>query len=301
MRTTKITEEGLGVAPAFLQKPAPPVEVIGTPPRRSTRNKPASTSEGTPATSSTNLPDLPSLPDDDVASVGSSVSTGTSEKRKTRSHEEDSQKKKKQRSNEDSDDEIPGTSTDTQETVQLRRSSRKEITYSCEYPDCNFTTKKTNDLRNHMQVVHEGEKFQCSDCGKSYTAKRSLKLHIDMKHHDKKRFECKELLENGEVCDFKTNDQGAFIGHLGKRHGKGSVKCSKCNKQFDNSRTLTRHNCTKKKEFECAEDGRKFFSQESLETHMETFHSDTPQYICSQCGAVLGSAQSLQRHENRQH
>jgi KRAB domain-containing zinc finger protein len=177
---------------------------------------------------------------------------------------------------------------------------RKGKEYECGI--CPFKCAKSNDLQSHMKVVHEGERYKCDQCGASYTTKRSLQTHIDTKHLGKHRFLCGIDEDDGQgECQFSCNDPGKMKGHKANKHGKGISQCRHCEKKFDNARSLSRHNCQRQKTFQCEPCGRKLFTQKALDEHTATYHGDNPKYVCHLCGQVLGSQQSLRRHEERQH
>ena len=51
-----------------------------------------------------------------------------------------------------------------------------EHPYYC--PICSKTFKCNSGLKNHKKAIHEGQKFMCQTCGKSYVNKGGLQFHI---------------------------------------------------------------------------------------------------------------------------
>ena len=52
--------------------------------------------------------------------------------------------------------------------------------YSCEH--CEYEAKLKTNLIRHIQSVHEGIKYQCSDCGKKFSSKAYLNAHTNAIH-----------------------------------------------------------------------------------------------------------------------
>ena len=46
--------------------------------------------------------------------------------------------------------------------------------------ECSKTFKCQSGLKNHKKAIHEGRKFMCQTCGKSYVGKWGLQTHIGM-------------------------------------------------------------------------------------------------------------------------
>lgn len=58
--------------------------------------------------------------------------------------------------------------------------------YKCnEYEGCMKEYAQANFLRDHIQVVHKGQKFNCNICPKEYDTRSSLASHFQAKHTDK--------------------------------------------------------------------------------------------------------------------
>ena len=85
--------------------------------------------------------------------------------------------------------------------------------YKCKIKECNqapFTNK--HSLATHLMVTHKKEGSKCQICGK-VMSKYHLSGHLD--HHTlTKRFQCKEKLPRGVVCERSYKQKSALIRHL---------------------------------------------------------------------------------------
>ena len=83
------------------------------------------------------------------------------------------------------------------------------------------------ELKRHSETVHEGSKFDCNLCDKSFSRKNRLKHHIKNVHEEKKLLNC-------NFCDSQF-ETGKFLqNHLETVHveGKISFECSICHFSF---------------------------------------------------------------------
>ena len=59
--------------------------------------------------------------------------------------------------------------------------------------------------------------FGCEICGKSFTAKNGLDIHIGAIHEGKKAFKC-------DICDYKCSQKGNLKTHVSMVHeGKKAI------------------------------------------------------------------------------
>ena len=93
----------------------------------------------------------------------------------------------------------------------------------------------TDPVKDHVDVVHEGKKFQCIICNKDYTNRDSLKSHIATIHEDKKPFEC-------EVCHIRFPSKSKVKKHILMVHEKKCpYLCDHCNEGFMSKSLLIKH------------------------------------------------------------
>eukprot|EP00092_Neocalanus_flemingeri_P029541 GFUD01032084.1.p1 GENE.GFUD01032084.1~~GFUD01032084.1.p1 ORF type:complete len:464 (-),score=93.06 GFUD01032084.1:57-1448(-) len=132
---------------------------------------------------------------------------------------------------------------------------------------CGKTFVLNSDLINHMYIHSEEKKFKCEECGASFhqkrvlgehklkhkvkrgtytgastvccgkvfTSKQRLKLHVQVVHENQKPFECEE-------CKKLFARQDTLRQHKLIHEGKFDLQCEICSKQFrGRSRILQNH------------------------------------------------------------
>ncbi|XP_059483304.1 zinc finger protein 236-like [Neocloeon triangulifer] len=115
-----------------------------------------------------------------------------------------------------------------------------ERPYMCTRCSCRF--KKLSHLKSHEES-HDGiKKFLCDDCGKAFTSKPALKLHIVAIHtKDGKTYDCNE-------CNLKYTCWGSLKRHMLCHAPHKSYFCPYCEKQFSYSSACRQHIKTHAKE-----------------------------------------------------
>ena len=77
---------------------------------------------------------------------------------------------------------------------------------------CDYSTDKTDHLKNHMNAVHLKLKpHKCNQCCFSCADRSDLKRHI-RKVHEKIRHQC-------QLCDYSTGYKQNFSRHVKSKHG----------------------------------------------------------------------------------
>ncbi|KKZ60199.1 hypothetical protein EMCG_05121 [[Emmonsia] crescens] len=91
-------------------------------------------------------------------------------------------------------------------------------------PECNMTCSSSRDLRRHLEITHgtipleERKSHPChyANCGRNFTKRGNLNVHIKTVHEGEKRFICGEtdLSSSKKVNGWNAQDDGC-----GKRYG----------------------------------------------------------------------------------
>ena len=133
-------------------------------------------------------------------------------------------------------------------------------------PPKSFSSKQ--HYNEHISVQHEGKRYACSECDKTYSNIENLKSHVQCDHLQKEDFEC-------EFCGKKFGHRRRLQNHTRQSHTQTS--CEICNKHVNNRLELKKHmvlvhNDTKNAwicEF-CPK--KVFFTQSMFQKHFEAKH-----------------------------
>jgi KRAB domain-containing zinc finger protein len=207
----------------------------------------------------------------------------------------------------------PELSVKTGNKVKLRP-------FHCDQCDKSFV--KPCHLRDH-QIVHSEERyFICDKCGKSYKEKGELTRHKQI-HED--------VIVDCEFCELKFVGQYLYSRHLRRKH-QSTYTCNDCGKTYGYKYTFDMHMRThsgerpyvcelcgasypiqgslthhlkashsnwhkeRKKEKQCDQCQRFFYTTHSLNLHIKTVHENVKDYHCAECGNSYKGSTQLKRH-----
>src|SRR3990167_3547152 len=144
-----------------------------------------------------------------------------------------------------------------------------ERPYKCNWPDCDYASVQSSDLKKHIRM-HTGEKpFKCNfpGCDFSCSVKSNLRVHVRM-HTGEKPFKC-----NFEGCDFTCSAKSYLKAHE-KKHTRP-------------------YNCTYL--------GCSYAAAQLIRLkHHERMHTEKP-FKCEYCDHETTRLEVLQKHIKRYH
>lgn len=98
----------------------------------------------------------------------------------------------------------------------------------------NFRFKTKYTLDAHQQV-HTGKKFQCALCGKRYSRKAPLEVHLQIHNGTfTRKYHC-------DLCDRTFKTSGHMRNHRRTHTGEKPYKCDPCNYATGYQSELARH------------------------------------------------------------
>ncbi|XP_062844747.1 zinc finger protein 420-like, partial [Trichomycterus rosablanca] len=151
-----------------------------------------------------------------------------------------------------------------------------------------FSTRR--NLKIH-QRIHTGKKpYQCSQCGKSFRFRRNLEVHQRI-HTGEKPYQCSQ-------CGKHFNQESHLKEHQRIHTGEKPYQCSQCGKSFNQQRNLRRHQRihTGEKPCQCSHCGKSFNQLSHLKRH-QYIHTGEKPYQCSQCGKSFITQIHLEIHQ----
>ncbi|XP_040177913.1 zinc finger protein OZF-like [Rana temporaria] len=184
---------------------------------------------------------------------------------------------------------VKNTLTENGTLFEHQRSrSRSGPPFSCSECGKSFTAKR-NLLRHKKN--HKGERpFPCSECGKCFTVKSNLLTH-QRSHTGERPFPCSE-------CGKRFIEKKTLLTHLRSHRSEYPFSCSECEKCFLQKEDLYKHQKihTGERPFLCAECGKCFFHRSDLHRHQRTHTGECP-YSCSECGKNFNDKGNLHKHQ----
>ena len=174
-----------------------------------------------------------------------------------------------------------------------------EIYHRC--AECNFVTKRLHDLNRHIGSMHEGEIYRCDECQYFSKTKRDLKNHIHSKHANIRKKPAKitrkwSMLCNSPGCpQFGSNECKEL-----KLHGRH--KCSECDFVAKRSSNLSKHvrNVHDGVVYHCEKCQFHSKSKYYLAIHIQSKHEGIV-FPCDHCEFLAQRKRQLKNHMNTAH
>ncbi|XP_049454417.1 zinc finger protein ZFMSA12A-like isoform X2 [Epinephelus fuscoguttatus] len=195
-----------------------------------------------------------------------------------------------------------------------RRTQCTKAAYIC--INCGDSFESIQDKFRH-QCVHSVQKFDCSQCGKSFKKKCLLSKH-ELTHTKSRVFTCRqcgevyptmselrthqkihppELSNQCMQCGKVFSSVACLTAHELRHKRQRTQICVRCGKAFKDKHGLNLHmrSHTGERPFQCMFCVKRFSALGNLNIHIRTHTGEKP-YLCSDCGKAFVSAGELQIH-----
>ena len=166
--------------------------------------------------------------------------------------------------------------------------------FKCE--QCPYTSAHKENVKKHIEAVHEKTKHVCKYCGYAATHRISLKRHIEAVHEDMKEHVCKE-------CGYATSYKNALKRHIEGVHENIKHVCNECGFAASRKDNLSQHIMAVHKNIRnhvCGECGYAASQKSHLKNHIEAVHENI-KHVCGECGYAASQNGNLNTHRKSVH
>ncbi|XP_062291805.1 zinc finger and SCAN domain-containing protein 31-like [Scomber scombrus] len=157
-------------------------------------------------------------------------------------------------------------------------------------PDLNTLNNNLTPI-NVMRCNTGTKSYSCSDCGKRFGQKGTLRRHVKKIHKREKPFAC-------SLCNANFSQQIALEQHVRIHSGEKPFSCSVCDKKFTQKRNLKCHMTvhTGEKPFSCSICAKRFTQKRILKGHMMVHTGEKP-FSCSVCEKRFTRRSRVKNHK----
>ncbi|XP_041062229.1 zinc finger and BTB domain-containing protein 40 isoform X5 [Carcharodon carcharias] len=193
---------------------------------------------------------------------------------------------------EDTGHDREGDSEPTTEIKKVKRKSGAKQSFICSACGKTFTFKCRLELHlTRCRSISHVKVASCEECGETRTSQKDLERHR-VEVHDAPRGKRRRLPVTCDICG------KSFAHQSGKMYG-----CQYCEAVFAQSIELTRHvrTHTGDKPYVCRECGKGFSQANGLSMHLRSFHNVEDPYDCQKCRMSFPTLEEHKKHIQEVH
>ena len=181
--------------------------------------------------------------------------------------------------------------------------SSDDNVYECGICEKKFKIK--NSLKRHLKThatETETQPVICEECGKSFSCKRSLRVHKGMLHgEDKEATGIKQCPY--QDCDKIFPTKQLLQDHINNHMGTKAYKCKKCDREYVRKYERNRHQrvCGSHlmSTLECNVCNKQFAKPANLSVHKAVHESKV--FTCENCDKTFKYITGLYKHRRKKH
>ena len=170
-----------------------------------------------------------------------------------------------------------------------KESKHLGITHKCD--QCEYQSKFTVNLKQHINSKHLGITHKCDQCDSVRKSLTGLKSHKEYKHLG--------IIHKCDQCDSVRKTLIGLKNHKESKHLGIIHKCDQCDKVVTRLESLEKHKERKHRRYNCPECGHQGHKR-MLQNHMKKKHLDIT-HKCDQCVWLSSSISELKIHKENEH
>ena len=166
---------------------------------------------------------------------------------------------------------------------------------------CDYSCKKSQQLKIHIEAKHEGKRYNCPQCDKEYQYLYDLKKHINSDHEGYRINNCPYCEKEYEY----SNDLKKHIkaDHEEYRFINETLFCKQCYYSCKKGQQLNNHIAAKHegKKHNCPQCDKEYTYSNDLKKHIKADHEGYRINKCDKCPYSTKRRWYLKIHEKRRH
>ncbi|XP_065224303.1 zinc finger protein 808-like [Planococcus citri] len=191
-------------------------------------------------------------------------------------------------------------------SVSSKRNEGSNLSQSLVRNICHRNVSNKGNMKRHMFSHKALKPFKCTNCGKSFPRKDTMRSHIFSKHmpYQSRPYKC-DTCSKFYSSRSHLNNHRCSTSTIRKKFSdrRQSHVCNICPVKFSCRRDLERHILIHKglKPFKCAECGKSFRRKQHMKRHIRLCHSPyrTKPYKCNICDKLFTYQWMLNDHKRR--
>ena len=118
--------------------------------------------------------------------------------------------------------------------IKKKKSVGPVVTLKCDFDQCEYICSRSDKLRFHKRIVHEGLRYKCDICDYSGTRPDKLKMHKKRKHENPQPRKVRTVKyvngqkKNCDKCDYTADKARNLRAHMIRNHSDSVFHCDQC-------------------------------------------------------------------------